>query len=91
MPFQDQTHKVNDTGKGRKQKAIDTAKRRTEFVSQSHVGEGCDLVVFYMHGGGWVEGHPLLSLGLFRNIMRETLQAYGIKVGFFAVEYSKSC
>ncbi|KAF9091052.1 hypothetical protein BGX29_011145 [Mortierella sp. GBA35] len=74
VSFQDLGHKVKDgQATSSKQEKADIAKARTEFVSQSLVGEGCDLVVFYMHGGGFVQGHALQSLDLFRNVMREVL------------------
>jgi acetyl esterase/lipase len=89
MPFQDQTHKVTD-GKvtSSKQEKVNIAKAKTELVSQSRVGEGCDLVVFYMHGGGFVQGDPLQSLDQFRNIMRKSHEDHGVKVSYFSVGYS---
>ncbi|KAG0254982.1 hypothetical protein BGZ95_005891 [Linnemannia exigua] len=92
VPFQDQTHKVTEGDKARtsndiKQENINSAKAKTDFVSQSRVGEGCDLVVVYMHGGGFVQGYALQSLDQFKNIMRKTHQDYGVKVGYFSVEY----
>ncbi|KAG0294395.1 hypothetical protein BGZ96_001307 [Linnemannia gamsii] len=88
IPFQDQTHKVTDPSKDSNQEATDLAKRRIDFVNQSRVGEGCDLVVFFIHGGGFVQGHPLQSLDLFKRIMRKTHQHHDLKVGFFSVQYS---
>ncbi|KAG0215385.1 hypothetical protein BGX33_001234 [Mortierella sp. NVP41] len=79
VPFQDLGHKVKDgQATSSKQEKADIAKARTEFVSQSLVGEGCDIVVFYMHGGGFVQGHALQSLDLFRNVMREVQQDHGL-------------
>lgn len=91
MPFQDQTHKVTEGGKATnsKQEKEIIAKARTDFVIQSRVGEDCDLVVFYIHGGGFVQGDPLQSLDLFRNVMRKAHQDHGVKVGYFSVQYSK--
>lgn len=91
MPFQDQTHKITEGGKATnsKQEKANIAKAKTDFVSQSRVGEGCDLVVFYIHGGGFVQGDPLQSLDLFRNVMRKAHQDYGVKVGYFSAQYSK--
>ncbi|KAK3838973.1 MAG: Alpha/Beta hydrolase protein [Linnemannia gamsii] len=92
IPFQDQTHKVTEVDKVRtsndiEQENINNAKAKTDFVSQSKVGEGCDLVIFYIHGGGFVQGYALQSLDLFKKIMRKTHQDHGVKVGHFSVEY----
>ncbi|KAF9139587.1 hypothetical protein BG015_001967 [Linnemannia schmuckeri] len=89
MPFQDQTHKVTSSGKAAnsKQEQANIAKAKKDFVSQSRVGEGCDLVVFYIHGGGFVQGDPLQSLDLFRNVMRKVHQLHDVKVGYFSVQY----
>ncbi|KAF9081701.1 hypothetical protein BGX23_000558 [Mortierella sp. AD031] len=91
IPFQDQIHKVKaGQPSSNQQEEIEAAKARTDYVSQSRIGEGCDIVVFYTHGGGFVNGHPSQSLNFFKLLMRKAQRDHDLKVGFFSIEYRLS-
>ncbi|KAF8931394.1 hypothetical protein BGZ47_011860, partial [Haplosporangium gracile] len=36
---------------------------------------------------GFVQGDPLQSLDLFRNVMRKAYQHHGVKAGYFSAQY----
>ncbi|KAF9106207.1 hypothetical protein BGX27_009267 [Mortierella sp. AM989] len=85
IPFQDQVHSVKD-GQGQE----NYAKKKAEEIKNINVGEGCDLVVFMTHGGGFVDGYPLQTLGFMLRVMKQAQEKHGIKVGFLSIDYSLS-
>ncbi|KAF9206615.1 hypothetical protein BGZ49_002137 [Haplosporangium sp. Z 27] len=85
IPFQDQVHSVKNV-----QNQVNYVKKRAEDIKKIKLGENCDLVVFYAHGGGFVDGFPLQTLGFMLKLMKHIQQKHGIKVGFLSIDYSLS-
>ncbi|KAF9131494.1 hypothetical protein BGW39_001740 [Mortierella sp. 14UC] len=85
MPFQDQIHKATKGGKlgtanNSKQDKIEIAKAKADFVSQSKVGEGCGLLVFYIHRGERAPETPFLGP------LEDCLNAYKALVTEYGVD-----
>lgn len=53
------------------------------------IGQGCDIVVLYAHGGGFVIGHPLQTIDFLRDIMKAVHDQSGLKVGILSIDYSE--
>ncbi|KAF8974840.1 hypothetical protein BGZ46_009666, partial [Entomortierella lignicola] len=68
IPFKDQSSK---------EKLKDALNQKTS----TDVGEGCDLVILGMHGGGMVVGNALMFLANYRAWMKELQISHGIKIG----------
>ncbi|KAF9414505.1 hypothetical protein BGZ76_004839, partial [Entomortierella beljakovae] len=85
IPFQDQVHSVKD-----RQGQENYAKKKAEEISQIPVGSGCDLVLMQVHGGGFVDGYPLQTLGQMKVLMKYVQEEHNIKIGFLTVDYSLS-
>ncbi|THZ89840.1 alpha/beta-hydrolase [Aureobasidium pullulans] len=49
--------------------------------------EDCDLVIYYLHGGGYKTGHPATPLSSFLRLA-EIAAARGVSVAVFALNYS---
>ncbi|KAG0100289.1 hypothetical protein BGZ93_002861 [Podila epicladia] len=80
IPFQDQIHAVRDQNSS----AIHDADR----ANKVKVGEGCDLVLHWAHGGGFIDGHALQCLFFFKDLMKSLQKDYGIRVGILSIAYS---
>lgn len=52
------------------------------------VGQGCDIVVLYAHGGGFVCGHPLQTIDVLRDLVKAVHDQSGLKVGILSIDYS---
>ncbi|KAI5208162.1 alpha/beta-hydrolase [Aureobasidium subglaciale] len=49
--------------------------------------EQCDLVIYYLHGGGYKTGHPATPLGSFLRVA-EIAAERGVSIAVFALNYS---
>ncbi|KAG0093598.1 hypothetical protein BGZ92_004197 [Podila epicladia] len=56
----------------------------------STVGQGCDLVLLYTHGGGFIYGHPLQNIVFMKELIHHTFVTKGIRLGVLAIDYSLS-
>jgi len=81
IPFQDQVNAVK-SGNG---------KDATTTVPPESVplGSGCDIVVLYSHGGGFIDGDPLMFLDYHLKSMKAVQQTHNLKVAILSVDYSK--
>ncbi|KAF9963135.1 hypothetical protein BGZ65_005733, partial [Modicella reniformis] len=81
VPFQDQFCNAKDDARQQEgsQKQQQEGRAKVDDVSMVKVGEGCDLVVLYTHGRGFIDGHPLQSLDMFRRIMKYAQQEHNVK------------
>lgn len=52
------------------------------------LGQGCDLVLLYTHGGGFIYGHPLQNIVFMTELVHHAFVTKGIRLGFLAVDYS---
>ncbi|KAG0025118.1 hypothetical protein BGZ81_007401, partial [Podila clonocystis] len=80
IPFQDQIHTVRDQNSN--------AIPDTDGVTKAEVGKGCDLVLHWAHGGGFIDGHALQCLFFFKDLMKSLQRDYGIRVGILSIAYS---
>ncbi|GJJ69081.1 hypothetical protein EMPS_01427 [Entomortierella parvispora] len=80
IPFQDQVNSVKDSHGA-------TTMVPPESVP---VGSGCDIVLLYIHGGGFIDGNPLMFLEFFLKTMKATQQTHNLKIGILAIDYSLS-
>ncbi|GJJ72553.1 hypothetical protein EMPS_04911 [Entomortierella parvispora] len=78
IPFQDRVLSPNDNR---------VSGERLD-VSKTILGQGSDLVIFYVHGGGYREGSALQSMHFLLKVMNNAFAAHGTKISFLAVEYS---
>ncbi|KAF9348908.1 hypothetical protein BGX26_012731 [Mortierella sp. AD094] len=83
IPFQEQAQAIDG---GKSQETF--ARKKEQDISQIKIGEGCDLVVFNAHGGGFVDGFPLQTLGFMLKVMKQAHEKHDIKVGFLSIDYS---
>ncbi|KAG0055391.1 hypothetical protein BGZ83_008783 [Gryganskiella cystojenkinii] len=69
-----------------------SATERILFVQESahRIGQGCDKVVLYAHGGGFIDGNARMYLDIFRRMMATAYESQKIKIGFLSIEYSLS-
>lgn len=81
IPFQDQVNSVK----------AGTRKDATTTVPPSSVplGSGCDIVLLVIHGGGFIDGNPLMFLEYHLRSMKAVQQAHNLKVAILSVDYSK--
>ncbi|KAI5236747.1 alpha/beta-hydrolase [Aureobasidium subglaciale] len=49
--------------------------------------EQCDLVIYYLHGGGYKTGHPATPLGSFLRVAEIAAES-GVSIAVFALNYS---
>lgn len=93
VPFQNQVHAAvrdDDSGEEEEEEGEHSQQDAKKIdVSKVKVGEGCDLVVLYFHGGGFLDGYAHQSLDMFCRVMKEAQEKHNLKVGFLSVEYSK--
>ncbi|KAF9997796.1 hypothetical protein BGZ80_010921 [Entomortierella chlamydospora] len=85
IPFQEQVHVING---GNRQEIF--SRKTEQDINQIKVGESCDLVVLNIHGGGFVDGFPLQTLGLLLKVMKQAHEKHNIKIGYLSVDYSLS-
>lgn len=83
IPFQDQVNSVKS--------ADDKDSKATTMVPPEQVplGSGCDLVLLAIHGGGFIDGSPLMFLHYLRTAMKSLQQNHDMKVAILSVDYSK--
>ncbi|KAF8933947.1 hypothetical protein BGZ52_006318 [Haplosporangium bisporale] len=80
IPFQDQIHTIRD---GQSHNNVNGP-----GVNTAKVGEGCDLVLHWAHGGGFIDGHALQCLFFYKDLMKTLQKEHGIRVGILSVAYS---
>ncbi|KAG0344624.1 hypothetical protein BG004_004296 [Podila humilis] len=76
--------------KERQQVEREAASARRQLVQESVIGQGCDIIVFYTHGGGFISGNSKMYLDIFRRWMANVYKHHGIRIGFLSVEYTLS-
>jgi acetyl esterase/lipase len=84
VPFQDQVH---HEGQGLPQEQQQQHHKQGD-PNKVDIGEGCDLVVLYAHGGGFIDGYPLQCLDMFRRVMKQAQKEHDLKIGFLTMDYS---
>lgn len=52
------------------------------------LGQGCDHVLLYTHGGGFIYGHLLQNVVFMTELVHRAFVTKGIRLGFLAVDYS---
>ncbi|GJJ71556.1 hypothetical protein EMPS_03906 [Entomortierella parvispora] len=69
-----------------------SAADKVEFVTNSaqKIGQGCDKVILFTHGGGFMDGNARMYLDIFRRWMTTAYDTHKIKIGFLSMEYSLS-
>ncbi|KAI8350046.1 Alpha/Beta hydrolase protein [Mortierella sp. GBAus27b] len=82
IPFQDQAHDAKEEQSQQHAKKVD--------VSKVDIGNNCDLVVLYAHGGGFIDGYPLQSLDTLRRVMKRAHKEHNLKIGFLTMDYGLS-
>ncbi|KAG0043543.1 hypothetical protein BGZ83_011283 [Gryganskiella cystojenkinii] len=82
IPFQDQVNLVTDKK--------DSKATMMVPPEQVPIGDGCDLVLLSIHGGGFIDGHPLMFLKYFKTVMEVLQRTHGLKVAILSVDYSLS-
>lgn len=85
IPFQNQ---IEDNDAGQEDHAQQQHAKKVD-VSKVKVGEDCDLVVLYFHGGGFIDGFPLQTLDMMLRVMKQAQAEHNLKIGFLSVDYSK--
>ncbi|KAF9403087.1 hypothetical protein BGX21_007098 [Mortierella sp. AD011] len=78
IPFKDQSSKKN----------LQAAHKVKTSIAD--IGDGCDLVMLFIHGGGMVKGNALMYLTNYRAWMKELQIKYGVKIGILTIEYGLS-
>ncbi|KAI9241769.1 MAG: Alpha/Beta hydrolase protein [Podila humilis] len=54
------------------------------------IGQGCDIVILFAHGGGFICGHPLQTIDVLRDLVKAVHDQSGLKVGILSIDYSFS-
>ncbi|KAF9332199.1 hypothetical protein BG006_004939 [Podila minutissima] len=54
----------------------------------STLGQGCDLVLLYTHGGGFIYGHPLQNTVFMTELIHHTFVTKGIRLSFLVIDYN---
>ncbi|KAF9211521.1 hypothetical protein BGZ59_007948 [Podila verticillata] len=80
IPFQDQIHTIRD---GQSHNNVNGP-----GVNTAKVGEGCDLVLHWAHGGGFIDGHALQCLFFYKDLMKTLQKEHEIRVDILSVAYS---
>lgn len=58
-------------------------------ISKVKLGQGSDLVIFYTHGGGYMDGCALQSMHFLLKVMNRAFSVHKIKVSILTIEYSR--
>ncbi|KAG0344623.1 hypothetical protein BG004_004295 [Podila humilis] len=87
IPFQDQIHTVKFSQNSSDDNNSNISNGDVAPASID-VGSGCDVVLIWTHGGGFIDGHALQLLHFFKDLMKSVQQEQNLKVGILAIAYS---
>lgn len=88
IPFKDQIHRADQEPTQQQQQQHQNQHDEQVDLRKVNIGENCDLVVLYAHGGGFIDGYPLQSLEMFRRVMKQGQKEHNLKIAFLTMDYS---